>query len=150
MLVILSCKLSKLIHSSSSTSSAPRESLVHNISAQLFSVCLTLCVPLDCNPPGSSVHGIFQARILEWVAIFSSREHLPDPGIEPVSPASPALQVDSLPTEPLGKLFLHNSFPINVGSVWWQNNKKCLSPNPENLWLYSVTWPRGPTVPHGN
>ena len=32
-------------------------------------LCLTLCYPMDCNPPGSSVHGIFQARILEWVAI---------------------------------------------------------------------------------
>ena len=32
-----------------------------------------LCNPLDCSPPGSSVHGIFQARILEWVAIFLSR-----------------------------------------------------------------------------
>ena len=31
--------------------------------------CLTLCDPMDCNPPGSSVHGILQARILEWVAI---------------------------------------------------------------------------------
>ena len=30
--------------------------------------CLTLCGPLDCSPPGSSVHGILQARILEWVA----------------------------------------------------------------------------------
>ena len=30
--------------------------------------CLTLCDPLDCGPPGSSVHGILQARILEWVA----------------------------------------------------------------------------------
>ena len=34
---------------------------------------LTLCDPMDCSLPGSSVHGIFQARILEWVAIFSSR-----------------------------------------------------------------------------
>ena len=34
---------------------------------------LTLCDPTDCSPPGSSVHGIFQARILEWVAIYSSR-----------------------------------------------------------------------------
>ena len=37
------------------------------------SVCLTLCNPTDCNLPGSSVHGIFQARILEWVAISFSR-----------------------------------------------------------------------------
>ena len=35
--------------------------------------CLTLCDPMDCSPPGSSVHGILQARILEWVATPSSR-----------------------------------------------------------------------------
>ena len=36
--------------------------------------CLTLCDPMDCSPPGSSVHGILQARILEWIAIPLSRE----------------------------------------------------------------------------
>ena len=36
-------------------------------------LCLTLCNPMDCSPPGSSVHGIFQARILEWVAISLSK-----------------------------------------------------------------------------
>ena len=35
--------------------------------------CVWLCDPVDCSPPGSSVHGISQARILEWVAISSSR-----------------------------------------------------------------------------
>ena len=35
--------------------------------------CATLCGPMDCTPPGSSVHEIFQTRILEWVAISSSR-----------------------------------------------------------------------------
>ena len=35
--------------------------------------CLTLCDPMDCSPPGSFVHGIPQARILEWVAIPFSR-----------------------------------------------------------------------------
>ena len=35
--------------------------------------CLTLCDPMDCSPQGFSVHGIFQARILEWVAISFSR-----------------------------------------------------------------------------
>ena len=35
--------------------------------------CPTLCDLMDCSPPGSSVHGIFQARMLEWVAIFFSR-----------------------------------------------------------------------------
>ena len=39
------------------------------LTAQL---CLTLCNPLDYSPPGSSVHGIFQARVLEWVAIAFS------------------------------------------------------------------------------
>ena len=35
--------------------------------------CLTLCDPMDCSPPGSSLHGILQTRILEWVAISFSR-----------------------------------------------------------------------------
>ena len=35
--------------------------------------CPTLCNPMDCGPPGSSVHGIFQARVLEWVAISFSK-----------------------------------------------------------------------------
>ena len=46
----------------------------------------TLCDPTDCSPPGSSVHGILQARILEWVAISSSRD-FPNPGIKLPSPA---------------------------------------------------------------
>ena len=38
--------------------------------------CPTLCYPMDCSIPGSSVHGIFQARVLEWVAIsFSKKEN---------------------------------------------------------------------------
>ena len=36
-------------------------------------LCKTLCDPMDSSPPGSSVHGIFQARILEWIAISFSR-----------------------------------------------------------------------------
>ena len=55
---------------------------------------------MDSSPPGSSVHGILQARILEWVAISFSKD-LPDPGTEP---GSPALQVDSLPSESPGNL----------------------------------------------
>ena len=52
--------------------------------------CPTLRDSVDCSLSGSSVHGIFQARILEWVAISYSRD-LPDPGMEPVSLVSPAL-----------------------------------------------------------
>ena len=36
-------------------------------------LCLTLCDPMDCSLPGSSVHGILQARILDWVAMTTSR-----------------------------------------------------------------------------
>ena len=46
---------------------------------------------LHCSPPGSSVHGILQARILEWIAVFPPSGDLPDPGIEPTSLMSPAL-----------------------------------------------------------
>ena len=53
------------------------------------SVCPTLCDPVDCSPPGSSVRGISQARILEWAAIPSSRgSSLPTCG--PMSLTSPA------------------------------------------------------------
>ena len=56
--------------------------------------CPTLCDPIDYT-----VHGILQARILEWP--FPSPSDLPDPGIEL---GSPALQADSLPTELLGEV----------------------------------------------
>ena len=49
------------------------------------SVVSDSCNPMDCSPPGSSVHGIFQVRMLEWVP-FCPLGDLPDPGIEPASP----------------------------------------------------------------
>ena len=58
-------------------------------------LCPTLCDTVDSSPPGSSVHGILQVRILEWLPFPSSR-NLPDPGIEP---RSSALQANSLPSE---------------------------------------------------
>ena len=64
--------------------------------------CLTLRNPVDCSPPVSSAHGIFQARILEWVAISSSRD-LPNPGIELVSLVSPVLAGGFFTAEPPGK-----------------------------------------------
>ena len=48
------------------------------VQAQSLQSCLTLCDPMDCSPPSSSVHGILQARILEWVAVPSSGD-LPNP-----------------------------------------------------------------------
>ena len=46
----------------------------------------SFCNPVDCNPPGSSVFGISQARILDWVTTSFCRD-LPDPGVVPTSPA---------------------------------------------------------------
>ena len=58
---------------------------------QLFQSCLTLCDAMNCSLPTSSVHGILQARILEWVAVPVLGD-LPNPEIES---RSPALQADS-------------------------------------------------------
>ena len=72
----------------------------HNVKeSEVIQSCLTLCDIMSYSLPGSSVHGIFQARILEWVAIAFSRDP-PDPGIKP---RSPALQADTLPSETPGK-----------------------------------------------
>ena len=50
-----------------------KSQLDHSMHAKSLQSCLTLCDPMDCGPPGSSVYGILQARILEWVAMSSSR-----------------------------------------------------------------------------
>src|SRR5574340_167266 len=60
--------------------------------AKSLQSCLTLCDPVDSSPPGSSVHGILQARILEWVAISFSRGSS--------QPGSPALQAGALSSKP--------------------------------------------------
>ena len=59
------------------------------------------CNHTDRSPPGSSLHGISQARMLQWVAISFSRD-LPNPGTEP---KSPTLNLDSLPSVPPGRSF---------------------------------------------
>ena len=59
--------------------------------AKSLQSCPTLCDPMVCSPPGSSVHGILQARILEWVTMRSSRR-----SSWPRDPVAPALQADSL------------------------------------------------------
>ena len=48
-------------------------SLILCCCSSVTKLCLTLCDPVDCSSPGSSIHGILQARILEWVAISFSR-----------------------------------------------------------------------------
>ena len=75
------------------TQSMPRACVQSLSRVRLF------CDPMDCSPPGCSVHEISQARILEWVAISSSGGSS-DSGIEP---ASPALAGEFFTTEPPGK-----------------------------------------------
>ena len=78
----------------------------------LAQLCQTLCYPMDCIPPGFSVHGILQARILEGGAIpFSRRSSWPRD-----QPWSPALQTDFLPFKPPGKPWLPRMGP-NSGTI---------------------------------
>ena len=76
--------------------------------AQSLQYCPTICDAMDCSPPGSSVHGIFLARIPEWVlhalqGILLTQEDL-------TSPESPALQMDSF-------LLRHHGSPSNSVNI---------------------------------
>ena len=77
--------------------------------------CLTLCDPMDCSLPGSSTHGIFQAKY--WSGLpFPSPGDLPHPGIEP---GSPALRADALPSEPPGKLSVKSLSRVRLFATPW-------------------------------
>ena len=92
--------------------------------AKLLQSCLTLCDPLDGSLPGSSVHGILWARILKWVVMTIS-EDLSNPGIKL---GSPALQADSLPSEPLGKpAFKYNLLQMKMSTDPWAVRHKLWS-----------------------
>ena len=76
----------------------PHSAFHSEVKSEIAQSCLTLCNPVDCSPSGSSIHGILQARILEWVAISFSRG-----SSQPRDPTrSSALQADALISEPLG------------------------------------------------
>ena len=95
--------------------------------AKLLQSCPTLCNPMDCSLPGSSVHGILQAKILEWVAMISSRG-LPNPGIKPTSLMSPALAGEFSTTRATREAYIYIYFGIcpqflaqssyNLGISW--------------------------------
>ena len=83
--------------------------------AKSLHLCLTLCDPMDCSPPGSSVHGILQARILEWIAMFSSRGSSQSRGGIQVSLCHLCWQAGSLPPgKPLQLEVLPNGEPHPV------------------------------------
>ena len=96
-------------------------------------LCPTLCHPMDCRPPGFSVHGTLQAGMLEWVAMTVCQGDLPDPGTEP---GSPALAGGFLSMEPPGKhlcLVLKNSITLKGDPVPGSSHSSCLfPPDPDN------------------
>ena len=81
--------------------------------------CLTLCGPMDCSPPGSSVHGIFRQEYWSGL-LFSPPGDLPNPWTEPMSLVSAAWQVDSSPTEPFIKWYLCLCIFILETLLWLQ------------------------------
>ena len=103
--------------------------------AQLLLSCLTLCDPMDCSPPGSSVHGILQARILEWVDVSSSRWSSQPRDRTIVFLCLLHRQVGSLPLVPLGKPYselwqIRNSFWLLSASVNLFFSPECVVPSP--------------------
>ena len=80
--------------------------------------CMTLRDPMDCNPPDSSIHGIFQARVLEWVAIAFSAD-MTESAFIYYTPVIPSPQVKSWVTylSPPKFFFLFVYFSF----LWWEH-----------------------------
>ena len=112
------------------------------------SVMQILCSPMDCTLPGSSAHGIFQARILEWGAISYSRGSSQPRGRSCISDVSWHWQAGSLPLAPLGsslhvqqivkefwliflKLLDTSYFPVETRWEWYISHCKKLSAQAE-------------------
>ena len=98
--------------------------------------CPTLCNPVDCSQPGSSVHGILQAWILEWVAISFSRGSSLTQGS---NPCFLPCQVDSLPLCHLGSPLQRNS--PNTG--WYLSMTSDLIHPVSSSWVQTQDWLRG-------
>ena len=94
----------------SSLETKDRQFLSTQVCCLVAESCPTLCDTMDCSSPGSSVHGIFQARI--WSELpFPSPGYLPN---ERIKPGSPSLWADSLLSEPPGNwhLLMVSSYPL--------------------------------------
>ena len=110
-------------------------------------LCPTFCDPMDCSPLGSSVHGILQAKVLEWAAMPSSKgssQPRDRTWVSAIEPRSPSLQSDSLLSEPTGK-------PKNTG-VGSLSLLQRIFPTQESNWsllhcrqiLYQLSYPGSP------
>ena len=96
--------------------------------------CLTLCHLMDCSPPGSSAHGILQARILEWIAISSSRGS----SWSRDQTQSPALQAYALLSELLGKPSFKKILSYNLVVQNLKQAKNSNNINQSNSYLLCV------------
>ena len=139
-----------------SNSSLTTHSAYPAAAAKWLQSCPTLCDPVDCSPPGSSVHGIFQARVLEWVAIAFAAAY-PSDDLIFCSSIFPSVQFSSVsqscPTlcDPMNcsmpGLPVHHQLPestqthVHRGSDAIQPSHPLLSPSPPalNLSQHGVT-----------
>ena len=105
--------------------------------------CPTLCNPLDCSPPGSSVHGVSQARIQEWVAISSSRGSS-QPRDQTCISCLLHWQVDSWPLSHPGVRFASEPNRWVTGQVMLKEHSTALIMAQTDAALYSRFTNRGP------
>ena len=96
-------------------------------------LCLTLCNPMDCSPSGSSAHGIFQARILEWVAISSSRGIFSTQGLNPCLLCLLHWQAGSLPLHLLGSIGSTTRLEITSREAASSQSLICLHSAPHSV-----------------
>ena len=100
---------------------------------KLFQLYPTLCNPMDCSLQGSSIHGILQARILEWIAMPSSRGIFPTQGLIPHLLCLLQWQAGFfffLPLVPPGKSFHWIHYYRNLCSVTIKRKWQCQAGNP--------------------
>ena len=99
-------------------------------------LCLALCDPMNCSPPGSSVHGILQARILEWVAMSSSHRNFLTQGSNPH--LLWFMQAESSLLNHLGSPYLNNQLVKSYAKIDhnWYTSVQLQS----RIWLFVAPW----------
>ena len=115
---------------------------------------MSLCNPMDCSPPGSSIHGILQARILEWVALPSSRESSRPRDQTQVS-YTPELSGRFLTTSASWQADMHNWRSVDRLSmqVSMPDSKalpSCSRPRSTPGWWWWGWWPCWHVIPYGS
>ena len=119
--------------------SSKLEIILQYAHAELLQSCLTLCGPMDCSPPVFSIHGISQARILEWVAISFLQGIFPTQGSNLSLLCLLNWQVDSWPPGKPNFGLQHEACRILVpwlGTIHWKHGLLTTGP-PGNFQLYS-------------